>query len=73
MNDVPPLPDLAAVARPGDVIVVSYRDRLDMATLDAMRQTWSEHVELAGVKLVILEGTDNMVVVTGDDREGGSR
>lgn len=62
--------DIAAVARPGDTILISFDRTLDDSELADLDEAFSGLSEQTGVHIGIVEGASSMAVVR---PEGGER
>lgn len=57
--------DIAAVAAPGDTLVVGFNRRVSDEEFDLMREQWGDVVGESGVRLVAFDGVVSLVVVRG--------
>lgn len=63
-NDI--RPHIAAVARPGDVVLIGFEHLMSDDELGALKEQFRELVDL-GVRVGVFEGVTSMVVFRGDN------
>jgi hypothetical protein len=62
-------PHIAAVARPGDTVLIGFNSPLDDETLQYLDEQFREWSERTGVKVALIADIAQMVVVRADDDE----
>lgn len=57
---------LAAVARPGDTILIGFARRMSDEELEGMRSDFEQFTEVTGIHIAFVEGATSMVVARPD-------
>ena len=60
------VPHIAAIARPGDTILIGLRDRMTDEELGYLVEDFKEFTETTGIHIALIEGVTSMVVVRPD-------
>lgn len=59
--------DLAAIARPGDTVLIGLRDRMTDEEIGYMAEEFKGFTETTGIHIALVEGATSMVVVRPDE------
>jgi hypothetical protein len=62
-------PHIAAVARPGDTVLIGFNRALSDNELDQLREDFEGFSETTGVHIVFVEQVSSMVVAKGPERD----
>jgi len=62
-------PHIAAVARPGDTVLIGFNRALSDSELDQLREDFEGFSETTGVHIVFVEQVSSMVVAKGPERD----
>lgn len=66
------LSSLAAVARPGDTVLVGLSIRMSDEEFIELRESFVNFTETTGVHIAIIENVSSLVVVAGSAEPGGT-
>lgn len=61
--------NLAAVARPGDTVLIGLADRMTDEELGYLVEDFKQFTETTGIHIALVEGATSMVVARPDDDE----
>ena len=59
----------ASVARPGDTVIITLRDRMCDEELDEFTSQFKDFFETTGIHVAVIEGVVQMVVVRPGDED----
>lgn len=65
------IPDIAAIARPGDTLMVAFNRTLTDAELDELREAFEGFTDTTGVHVGFIEQASAMVVVRPEGEPDG--
>lgn len=65
------MPQIAAVAQPGDTILIGFDRTLSDQELDQLREDFTDFTETTGVHIGFVEHATSMAVARGSDEDAG--